>query len=64
MYIEASGRQPGDKAWLLSPPSGSSPTTMCVEFWYNMYGAQTGTLNVYLKRNGANGTPVFTKSGK
>ena len=38
MYIEASGRNKGDRAWFYSqyfqPTSGS-----CLTFWYHMYGA-------------------------
>ena len=65
MYIEASTpRQTGDIARLLSqtytPPAGA----MCVEFWYNMFGLGTGTLNVYFQIGGNRGNPKFTKQGK
>ena len=63
LYIEASApRQSGDKARLVSAdysPIGSQ----CLEFWYNMYGRDTGTLNVYLKKGTNLGSPVLTKQG-
>lgn len=49
MYTESSApRRRGDKAWLLSP---AYPSTIgsCLQFYYHMYGAQIGTLNVYLQ---------------
>ena len=64
MYIEVSGKQPGNNALLLSPQSASPTTDLCVEFWYNMYGTQTGTLNLYVKSAGNKGNVVWTKQGK
>jgi hypothetical protein len=63
-YIEASGKQPGNNALLLSPQSASPTTDLCAEFWYNMYGTQTGTLNLYVKSAGNKGNVVWTKQGK
>ena len=58
MYIETSSpRQPGDKARLLSPKLQFSGK-MCLQFYYHMYGAAMGTLNVII-----NGATVFTASG-
>ncbi|XP_033751988.1 MAM and LDL-receptor class A domain-containing protein 1-like [Pecten maximus] len=57
MYIEASSpRRPGDVARLISaqePATGQ--TSMCVEFWYHMYGRTTGTLSLYLRHGTSNG---------
>jgi len=62
MYIEASSpRHPGDIARLISPTYTGQGG--CLEFWYSMFGADTGTLNVYFQTNGQNGSPVFTKQG-
>ncbi|XP_052773475.1 uncharacterized protein LOC128212190 isoform X3 [Mya arenaria] len=48
LYIEASGRSKGNIARLKSPKyRGLEP--QCVEFFYHMYGRQTGTLTVYSK---------------
>lgn len=58
MYIETSSpRQPGDKAKLISPKLQFSGN-MCLQFYYHMYGASMGTLNVII-----NGATVFTASG-
>lgn len=56
MFIEASlPRQPGHKARLLSErfPATSS-RGFCVKFWYHMYGASIGTLNVLVKTAAGN----------
>ncbi|KAH3785222.1 hypothetical protein DPMN_163307 [Dreissena polymorpha] len=48
MYIEASGRSKGHAARMSSPRyRGLQP--QCIEFYYHMYGRQTGTLTVYSK---------------
>jgi hypothetical protein len=53
MYIETSFPQkPGDKARLISPEYSVSPGGSCLQFFYHMWGSDTGALNVYLK-NGA-----------
>ena len=51
MYIETSSpRKPGDKAKLvLSVPNKGK--TLCLSFYYHMYGATVGTLNVYSGNN-------------
>ena len=64
MYIEASApRRQGDIARLLSQSYSPSTGAQCVEFWYNMYGVGTGTLNVYMQIGGNRGNPKFTKQG-
>ena len=51
MYIEASSpRQPGDNAKLYSPPLEFFGN-MCLQFYYHMSGATTGSLNVTVKGN-------------
>ena len=47
MYIgKSSPRRPGDKAKLvLTVPNNGE--TSCLSFYYHMYGATVGTLNVY-----------------
>ena len=58
MYIEASSlHQPGDDAKLYSPPLKFSGI-MCLEFYYCMFGAANGSLNVTI-----NETVVFSASG-
>lgn len=66
MYIESSApRINGDKARLISASYSPPGTPQCLEFWYNMYGAGTGTLNVYFMYSpGQLGQPKFTKQGK
>lgn len=50
MYIEASHMVYGQKAHLLSQPLRGVPGKHCLTFFYHMYGAGTGLLSVYLKR--------------
>ena len=51
MYIKTSSpRKPGDKAKLvISVPNNGE--TSCLSFYYHMYGATVGTLNVYSGNN-------------
>lgn len=64
MYIEASGKSANKKARLISPIYRGPSQTMCMEFWYNMNGANINTLNVYVLRSGVRGNPVWTKKGE
>lgn len=49
MYAESSGFVEGDIARMLSPPiSGTANTCTTVRFYVNTYGADVGTLNMYL----------------
>ena len=58
MYIETSSpRQQGDKAVLNSPQLQFSGS-MCLKFYYHMYGSDIGTLNVII-----NGNNVFAQVG-
>ena len=59
MYIETSSpRRPGDKANLvLTIPNNGEMS--CLSFYYHMYGASVGTLNVY-----SGNSKVFYISGQ
>ena len=69
MYIETSfPRQTGDVARFISPRYGPPNNAPCnLTFWYHMYGASTGTLNVIARPASSNFTiipvVVFTLSG-
>eukprot|EP00057_Strongylocentrotus_purpuratus_P018000 XP_011672474.1 PREDICTED: MAM and LDL-receptor class A domain-containing protein 1 [Strongylocentrotus purpuratus] len=61
VFIEASGPKAGSRAWLLS--EHFSPTAgRCMEFWYHMYGAGVGDLNVYTTTATTLPKLLFTKS--
>lgn len=48
-FIESSNpRQPGDYAWLQSPALEPS-AALCMSFWFNMYGEDTGYLNIWIR---------------
>ena len=58
MYIEASSpRKPGESAKLVvTVPRNGNPA--CLSFYYHMYGASAGTLNVY-----SGNAEIFSVSG-
>ncbi|XP_066300039.1 MAM and LDL-receptor class A domain-containing protein 2-like [Branchiostoma lanceolatum] len=62
MYTEANGLSPGDKAWLVSQRF-SSDSAQCLYFWYNMRGADMGTLNIYVRTTGGQPTLVSSLVG-
>lgn len=63
MYAEVSGNlKVGDRARLLSPRFPSTAGS-CLQFYYHMYGATIGTLNVYVKVASYWSTKIWTKSG-
>ncbi|XP_019616525.1 PREDICTED: MAM and LDL-receptor class A domain-containing protein 1-like [Branchiostoma belcheri] len=64
MYLETSvpGNQ-GDAARLVSSPFPANSAPYCLRFYYHMFGDSTGTLNVYIRKQGILGTPVWTVSG-
>lgn len=65
IYIEASSpRKPGDNAMLVSAQQPSPTSDQCFEFWYSMYGVETGTLNLYIEYGNQLGSPVWTKQGE
>ncbi|KAM4707614.1 MAM domain-containing protein 2 [Discoglossus pictus] len=49
MYIEASNMVYGQKARLISKSLRAIPGKQCLTFFYHMYGAGVGLLNVYLR---------------
>ncbi|XP_070151654.1 uncharacterized protein [Polyergus mexicanus] len=64
LYIEASGRLVNDTARIISPLYNSSLTESgCFSFWYHMYGATIGSLNIYFKQEDTASRLMFTKSG-
>lgn len=52
MYIEASNMIYGQKARLTSRSLRGISGKQCLTFFYNMFGAGTGILNVYMKKEG------------
>jgi len=52
LYIESSvPRVLGDKARIISPTFLLKDNEIvCFSFWYNMYGPNIGSLNVYIKQ--------------
>lgn len=68
MYIEASSpRKQNDTARLFSPVYSSDLTPGCFVFWYHMYGASTGTLRVFMKKESqmfSELTPVWEREGE
>lgn len=63
MFTEASSKKNGDKARILSPVNAATQG-QCLQFWYHMYGADMGTLSVFLKvRNVLQKIPVWSESG-
>ena len=66
MYAETSApRRTGDKTRLESSQIAANPTSpMCVSFWYSMYGRQMGNLNLYIRRKGVIGSPVWSRHGE
>jgi hypothetical protein len=63
LYIEASSPQTqGDRAQLVSPLYGPSNGNCTLRFYYHMYGANVGSLNLYLKLSRTL-IPIFQLSG-
>jgi hypothetical protein len=50
IFIEASERKDGDKARIISGWLNANET-LCLQFWYHMYGKHIGALTVILKTN-------------
>jgi hypothetical protein len=62
IFIESSApRCQGDNAILQS--AMLSAATNCIQFWYNMYGTNIGTLNVWVRPQNGAGTIVWSLSG-
>ncbi|XP_021371353.1 MAM and LDL-receptor class A domain-containing protein 1-like, partial [Mizuhopecten yessoensis] len=62
MYIDASSSQSGQKARLISP-SSNGQHSMCMTFYYSMYGNGVDSLNVYAKAGNSLGQPIWSLSG-
>ena len=65
IFLETSyPRRYGDKAWYISPifQSRSIYDNCNLRFFYHMYGASIGQLNVYLRTyaNGTLGKPIWS----
>ncbi|XP_014489529.1 PREDICTED: uncharacterized protein LOC106752378 [Dinoponera quadriceps] len=65
LYTEASGQLVNDTARIISPVYNSSLTESgCFSFWYHMYGATIGRLNIYFKLAGnTTWLLMFSKEG-
>lgn len=64
MYTESSNGATGDQTTLLSPCIDiSGLTAPGLSFWYHMYGATIGALEVYMIDGAGAETMVFTASG-
>eukprot|EP00057_Strongylocentrotus_purpuratus_P023601 XP_011678075.1 PREDICTED: MAM and LDL-receptor class A domain-containing protein 1 [Strongylocentrotus purpuratus] len=66
MLINPSNSKPiGAKARFISPLSTPLPQGGCIEFYYNMYGIDVETLNVYTKTEDQDlpGTQVWSQQG-
>ncbi|XP_043587581.1 MAM and LDL-receptor class A domain-containing protein 1-like isoform X2 [Bombus pyrosoma] len=65
LYIEATGRLINDTARIISPIYNASYTDSgCFSFWYHMFGATVGALNVYFKQeNDLLPRLMFSKEG-
>ncbi|XP_041460944.1 MAM and LDL-receptor class A domain-containing protein 2-like [Lytechinus variegatus] len=62
VFMESSFTEEGMKAWLLSEHFQSTGGR-CLEFWYHMYGAGMGDLNVYTVTRTTDPKLLFTESG-
>ncbi|XP_013402242.2 MAM and LDL-receptor class A domain-containing protein 1-like, partial [Lingula anatina] len=61
LFIETSGKAINDSA-LITSPNLNVTGTICVSFWYHMYGADMGSLKVYRDRGGVR-SPIMVLSG-
>ena len=50
MCVDTFGKNHGEKAKLLSGWMGANET-VCVQFWYHMYGSDIGNLSIFMKTN-------------
>ena len=60
IYIEASGNS--NKTARIISPAISTTGTVCVSFWYHMYGAHINMLSLYSNTGGSRGL-LWQKSG-
>ena len=59
MYIDASKQRPLDAARLVSAVQ-SKTAGSCIHFYFNTFGANIGSLNVYAKSNGLLGNALLS----
>uniref|UniRef100_A0A8B9NNK6 MAM domain containing 2 n=1 Tax=Apteryx owenii TaxID=8824 RepID=A0A8B9NNK6_APTOW len=65
MYIEASDMVYGQRAYLTSRTLRGISGKLCLTFFYHMYGAGTGLLSVYLKKEGDDEEiPLWRRTGE
>ncbi|XP_076219086.1 MAM domain-containing protein 2 isoform X1 [Aptenodytes patagonicus] len=65
MYIEASNMVYGQRAYLVSKSLRGTSGKQCLTFFYHMYGAGTGLLSVYLKKEGDDEEiPLWRRTGE
>uniref|UniRef100_A0A8C3K8C2 MAM domain containing 2 n=1 Tax=Calidris pygmaea TaxID=425635 RepID=A0A8C3K8C2_9CHAR len=65
MYIEASDMVYGQRAYLVSRSLRGTSGKQCLTFFYHMYGAGTGLLSVYLKKEGdEEEIPLWRRTGE
>jgi len=62
IYTEATGKKYKDKARIVSPMESSTKGS-CLKFWYHMYGANMGTLSIFLKTSRGFGRPLWREVG-
>lgn len=63
VYIEASSpARQGDNAKLASPVVSNGNGDYCLSFWFHMYGADIGSLNVHIVDSTGDNT-VWSRSG-
>lgn len=62
MLMDATRHSRNQKARLISPPVVSSQS-MCLYFYYYMYGLTVNRLAVYSQRNGQRGPAIWAKQG-
>ena len=64
MYTEASNQKPGYIALLQSDPLITTSVSVCLSFWYHMYGKHMGTLLVYYKQTGLERQILWNQTGQ
>ena len=63
MYTEVSPQKNGDKARIEKAYTKTPPAGRCLQFWFMMYGANLGSLNVYRKVGNTLGKPIWNITG-
>ena len=63
LYAEASRRNPGDKADLVSPWMTPKRGGQCIKLYYTMYGKTMGQLIIKVELSDGRNWYIFYKSG-